>query len=828
VPKLTATPEALAIDGVPALVQAGVITAYRLPHPDLWRGALERLRVGGFNTVMLPLPWAYYSPAPGFHDFTGPRDVSRLLDETARAGLWVIPHLGPWVDADLDRGGVPAWAHRLPRMQAVCDPDPAAGLPSAFLWHLSDWWDRALPLIRDRPNLIALALDPGRCAEGRRPRALTESLVGLLRAKGIGAALVVPEDLRQDVGDGCLAMTSPGRTEPGAGLDTGPPTLALVDLTRLGAGTVGAARTRAAYLQPFALGGSAAVLTPAHTGIRWGWWSADRATTGEECAPIGESGTLPEAYYDMRRLVVSLETMGGILVDAGPGYDVRAEPEDCLMGARSGRMGSIACLRGGPNNTEPIRLTAGGGDRTLSVGDVALDVGEVAALPIDWRLADSRLPATNLEPVLHTVVAGRELVVLRNAAGGELLLPAELRPRHQRGAVRVERLSGGLQVRFDRGRVASLVLDGGRGPLQLLALAPPLAARVWPLDDQWRTTPTYPAAWHPAPTAPARGLIIGPDLVLPREDGGYRFLVRDRGFGYRWGPWRGSDPHTWLSPLNWSAPAPLSVPPLTWASRPGAPEVLRDYDDLSWRTLLPGGPLSMDAHEIDAGFAWYRAHIEGMPSSVTLPCRGACDLFLNGMHIASLNPPPGDEPVTPKSLPLPARYLQAGNVLAILVEAQGRAAGWEPAAGPRGLLACDPDGGQIVRWCIRSGLTGERQDQGFPGFADWRLVDGEGASAITWHRSRFDLGHPPDVEGLLFLVLDRMPTKSYIYLNGMLIGRMWYPNLPQRRFRLPDGVLRRTGDNELLIAQWTRGGEPGIGMARLEVGATSQWHEQGP
>jgi len=59
-----------------------------------------------------------------------------------------------------------------------------------------------------------------------------------------------------------------------------------------------------------------------------------------------------------------------------------------------------------------------------------------------------------------------------------------------------------------------------------------------------------------------------------------------------------------------------------------------------------------------------------------------------------------------------------------------------------------------------------------------------------------------------------------------LIGRYWDGRGPQHRFWLPEGLLRRTGENELLIAQWTRGAQPGIGLARLEHGAIMQWRPQ--
>ncbi len=209
---------------------------------------------------------------------------------------------------------------------------------------------------------------------------------------------------------------------------------------------------------------------------------------------------------------------------------------------------------------------------------------------------------------------------------------------------------------------------------------------------------------------------------------------------------------------------------------------------------------------------------------MTVACRHACDLFLNGHHIAALSPPPDFGPVLPKTLPLPEQYLRQHNVLALLVENQGRQLSWDPQAAQYGLISCELDATAFTQWRVRGGLAGELRRQGFCGFADWPSIEPGGAADITWHRSVFDLSLPSEVEVRVVLILDQTPTKCYIYLNGQLIGRMRYPQGAERRFWLPDGALHRWGSNELLIAQWTRGAEPGIGPARLEAETVAVWH----
>jgi hypothetical protein len=463
---------------------------------------------------------------------------------------------------------------------------------------------------------------------------------------------------------------------------------------------------------------------------------------------------------------------------------------------------------------------------------VTLPPDAARVLPVNWPIQGGLLRMTNLPVTLRISVAGRAMLALLNEVGGDVLLSDDFRVRHARGPVRTQRTAEGLAVRFEKARVASLLLTGLDGPLQLLALAPHLARRVWPLDDTWRITPTYAAAWAPGPEDPARGLVIGPELVLPRADGSFDYLVVDRGAGYRWGPWRGSDPNTWLAPLIWRTPRNVHVPELTaWASRAAAPECLPDYDDHAWRRVPSGSPLAMEAFELYEGFVWYRGYFDGEAQAVTLTFRHACDLFLNGVHLATLDalPDAGEDDLTPRTVVLPPDALaDAGvpNVLAVLVESLGRAQDPDLARSPHGLIACHVEGGRAVRWRVRGGLSGERRVQGFPGYADWDLVPQDGDSHITWHRATFAMALPDGVEVHLSLALEQVPARALIFLNGQLIGDHWESRGPRRRFWLPEGLLKRRGTNEVLIAQWTRGMAPGLGAVRLEAGPVYQWYHE--
>lgn len=99
----------LMIDGKRTIIWSSEMHAFRLPSPDLWRDVLQKMKASGFNTVAFYFDWGFHSPKKGVYDFSGIRDIDRLLTMAEEEGLWVITRAGPYVNAELTRGGFPGW-----------------------------------------------------------------------------------------------------------------------------------------------------------------------------------------------------------------------------------------------------------------------------------------------------------------------------------------------------------------------------------------------------------------------------------------------------------------------------------------------------------------------------------------------------------------------------------------------------------------------------------------------------------------------------------------------------------------------------------------------
>ena len=97
------------VDGRRTYLWSGEFHYFRLPSPGLWRDIFQKMKAAGFNTTSLYFDWGYHSPRPGVYDFSGVRDVDKVLDLAQEAGLYVIARPAPYINAEVDSGGLPGW-----------------------------------------------------------------------------------------------------------------------------------------------------------------------------------------------------------------------------------------------------------------------------------------------------------------------------------------------------------------------------------------------------------------------------------------------------------------------------------------------------------------------------------------------------------------------------------------------------------------------------------------------------------------------------------------------------------------------------------------------
>ncbi|MBO4207001.1 glycoside hydrolase family 35 protein, partial [Micromonospora echinofusca] len=99
------------LDGRPFRVLSGAIHYFRV-HPQLWRDRIRKARQMGLNTVETYIAWNAHSPQRGVFHTDGGLDLGRFLDTVAEEGMYAFVRPGPYICAEWDNGGLPAWLFR--------------------------------------------------------------------------------------------------------------------------------------------------------------------------------------------------------------------------------------------------------------------------------------------------------------------------------------------------------------------------------------------------------------------------------------------------------------------------------------------------------------------------------------------------------------------------------------------------------------------------------------------------------------------------------------------------------------------------------------------
>ena len=89
-------------------IYSGAIHYFRI-MPEYWEDRLKKLKAAGFNTVETYVCWNLHEPKKGEFDFSGRLDIRRFLQTAQKVGLYAIVRPGPYICAEWDFGGLPAW-----------------------------------------------------------------------------------------------------------------------------------------------------------------------------------------------------------------------------------------------------------------------------------------------------------------------------------------------------------------------------------------------------------------------------------------------------------------------------------------------------------------------------------------------------------------------------------------------------------------------------------------------------------------------------------------------------------------------------------------------
>lgn len=125
------------LDGEPLQIISGAFHYFRTV-PEYWRDRLEKLKAMGCNTVESYVPWNMHEPRKGEFHFDGMLDVERFIGLAQELGLYVIMRPSPYICAEWEFGGLPAWLLREEGMKLRVSYPP-------FLRHVEEYYQVLLP-----------------------------------------------------------------------------------------------------------------------------------------------------------------------------------------------------------------------------------------------------------------------------------------------------------------------------------------------------------------------------------------------------------------------------------------------------------------------------------------------------------------------------------------------------------------------------------------------------------------------------------------------------------------------------------------------------------
>lgn len=187
------------LDGEPIHVISGGIHYFRIV-PQYWQDRLEKLKALGCNTVETYIPWNMHEPKKGKFCFEGMLDIVHFVKLAQDLGLYVILRPSPYICAEWDFGGMPAWllAEDGMRFRTYYEP---------FINHVEDYYKELMkhltPLQIDQGGPVIMMQVENEYGTYGNDKLYLESLRDMMIKYGVTVPLVTsdgPEKFALDAG----------------------------------------------------------------------------------------------------------------------------------------------------------------------------------------------------------------------------------------------------------------------------------------------------------------------------------------------------------------------------------------------------------------------------------------------------------------------------------------------------------------------------------------------------------------------------------------------------------------------------------------------------
>ncbi|MCM3342650.1 beta-galactosidase [Paenibacillus sp. MER TA 81-3] len=188
------------VEGKPTQLISGAVHYYRIV-PEYWEDRLLKLKALGCNCVETYIAWNMHEPREGQFNFEGMADVAEFVRVAERVGLYVIVRPSPYICAEWEFGGLPAWLLK-DEMRLRCS-DPR------YLDKVAAYYDALLPqltplLATQGGPIIAVQIENEYGSYGN-DHAYLQSLRQMLIERGVDVLLFTSDGPQDDMLQGGMA-----------------------------------------------------------------------------------------------------------------------------------------------------------------------------------------------------------------------------------------------------------------------------------------------------------------------------------------------------------------------------------------------------------------------------------------------------------------------------------------------------------------------------------------------------------------------------------------------------------------------------------------------
>ncbi len=788
------------VNGEPVWLASGEINYFKLTRGD-WRRRLLQMKLAGFNTVSVYMPWNYHEPEEGVWDFKGERDVGYFLKLAAELGLFVIARPGPFICDEWQCGGLPPWLS-VKKGIRLRTADPL------YLHYCDLWWDKIVPILakyqlgkEGSVILVQVENEYGHMGEHQESGYIYHLRDGLLRG-GINVPVINCDSFIRFArlkpmkwdginlccnfgGDAIRNLERARLLQPDAPLMVTEYWISAFDYWgREGSAVYGDKKSLYGALEIVAGGAAGLNVFVFSGGAHFGYWHGCSICSDDNFmttlygpgAPILDDGLLSRKYYLFKSHFTGLMSgMAALATATGP--TIVQKGKNLLQSTlRSGKTEYSFYI-----NRSPDQIRIADAEKEQAAVDMSIPAGAVS-----WSVRNLSLAAGFwLETSSAAVFACDPALVLYAPEGEKtrtkLLCPEKTTVVNCEGFT----ITGsGRQVLLEAGAPASepcrcTLASAGRR-MQVLLLSRAAVERCWrvALPGMRPLIVGGPDRIEDVVMA-GRGVTLKLSARVPRKC----WRVTAGGFQK-------------FEPAFSGQTQPFEVSCRDGCASADFGEARLDFDDSGW--FAAEQPQAMAKFSNGQGRAWYRVGFTvtaGGPHTICFS--GAADralVFVDGSFVNVR----GSHSHFGWNVMIALR--PGRHLLAILVENLGMMnSGAEmdiPLGEPKGIYG--PvwlDGEEMRGWKMRGGLrAGEHPDDwpevetGFEAAQNWPAGFADGpVKGPVWFRTQFDA--PAGFDGAVRLHLKGAAVKGSVWLNGRNVGRYWNIG-PQDSLWLPLSLIQ--------------------------------------